>query len=271
MYLLVFRVRFVLKYNFKLSAYAYTSNVLLQIESIRWLHNQHVLIPWSVMMQNFNNTICHLLWRFLCLHVFIVWPTNLMLTDMPQLLFVQSLFGFWISRHIYLPWGTENLSLSCCVRCSYLLWHLWPRLCLCQVSFYKVLFFLFSFECVVCLFGFCKCVNVSLYQSCQLSVCRFSCVSMLGSIDNAHVSTHMLHRNDKFWHSYFALEGFGYLKGTRLICNDSIVCFYFSTWFDLKTFGWTPQEAKLHMVADYFSESEVSWLFCVFFLFPLCL
>lgn len=29
------------------------------------------------------------------------------------------------------------------------------------------------------------------------------------------------------------------------------------TFFYLQTFGWTPQEGKLHMVNDYFSPSEV--------------
>lgn len=32
-----------------------------------------------------------------------------------------------------------------------------------------------------------------------------------------------------------------------------------STTFGWQTFGWTPQEAKMHMVADYFSPSEV-WI-----------
>jgi len=32
----------------------------------------------------------------------------------------------------------------------------------------------------------------------------------------------------------------------------------------LKTFGWTLQEAKLHMVPDYFSEAEVMSTFDLF-------
>lgn len=28
--------------------------------------------------------------------------------------------------------------------------------------------------------------------------------------------------------------------------------------FDLQTFGWTPQEAKMHVVSDYFTHAEVS-------------
>jgi hypothetical protein len=30
-----------------------------------------------------------------------------------------------------------------------------------------------------------------------------------------------------------------------------------STTFGLQTFGWTPKEAQMHMVTDYFSHSEV--------------
>ena len=54
------------------------------------------------------------LWSFRSeFYVFsLVWPTNLILTNMPQLLFIPSLFGFWISRHIHLSWGTEKISLS---------------------------------------------------------------------------------------------------------------------------------------------------------------
>lgn len=70
-----------------------------------------------------------------------------------------------------------------------------------------------------------------------------------------------MYHNIILWLSFSSVYAFRFDANVYVI---HVFRLFYSNILFFQNFGWTPQEAKLHMVDDYFSNSEVKYFFCVF-------